>query len=631
MANLKNESSHEKSMFQYITAIRSRIDLIDNFTSDLPANVLKQEALFKFWRCVIGACVSHQYYGNRYRILDECSHETAVDIGILFGCAFALLDNAFDNPRLVPVRDRHFFWSTVDTAFKSGDGIGIWRCASHIKPIILSVMDKALFNRSKNYIELFIACQFRPSVNSRLQDEEPIDSHVLLRDTAKQASAARIAWASLFGVNITEDLTRQSLLVGLHNQLTNDIEGWLEDQGSARTIFNTEFLNQRSIEFVHTISENLSRSQRSRGDYVNRLLYIRLLEVFKNVSSKLSQKEFVAQYATWSESVRIGEAQGEAEIIKTAAERLGLLHQEYVGLGPFVKVSRDNRRKKQNNKPSGQRVFEAFVDRWCFKFEAALAKTAKSREMEYALHAPASRLRSYLTLLLTEELGRDPQDALNLACAIEIFHTASLIIDDLPAQDNAGIRRGRRSLHLEFSEAAAQLACFEMMSIGYGLLGVSSTSPSVSQQITKRCVFLTVGPSGMIAGQKRDLQASESLLYSRSGASVFRYLKANSLKTGIPFRFALEAALILSGKNDIMKQGGRIGLHLGLLYQIGDDILDSDLTYDIKEWYVANLVLVIHQKTAKCIDSFEVSHRFKNVLTWINDSLKERALSKSAS
>src|SRR5687768_2050202 len=85
-----------------------------------------------------------------------------------------------------------------------------------------------------------------------------------------------------------------------------------------------------------------------------------------------------------------------------------------------------------------------------------------SRAIEYSLHAPAKRVRPVLSLLVTEMLRGDAAAILPAACAVELVHTASLILDDLPSMDNARYRRGRPSCHVQFGEATAILAAFAL-------------------------------------------------------------------------------------------------------------------------------------------------------------------------
>ena len=89
----------------------------------------------------------------------------------------------------------------------------------------------------------------------------------------------------------------------------------------------------------------------------------------------------------------------------------------------------------------------------------------------YSLMAPGKRLRPLLCLLSCEYLGGDSDAALDPACALEMVHTASLVLDDLPAMDNATLRRGRPTNHLQFGEDTALLAAMALLNRSYAVVG----------------------------------------------------------------------------------------------------------------------------------------------------------------
>ena len=87
-----------------------------------------------------------------------------------------------------------------------------------------------------------------------------------------------------------------------------------------------------------------------------------------------------------------------------------------------------------------------------------------------SLLAPAKRLRPILALLVAEALKGDPQGVLAAGCAVEMVHTASLILDDLPCMDDARLRRGRPACHVAHGESTAILAAFALLSRAYEIL-----------------------------------------------------------------------------------------------------------------------------------------------------------------
>ena len=193
-----------------------------------------------------------------------------------------------------------------------------------------------------------------------------------------------------------------------------------------------------------------------------------------------------------------------------------------------------------------------------------------SLAVKYALSG-GKRLRPYIVFSVAEMLGREPQSFLDAACAVEFVHTSSLILDDLPCMDDSRIRRGRPSLHREFDEATAILAAVSLLSRGFASLAENASALRLSSDVTNRamtCLAETVGASGMVAGQMAELLASAADLKT---IEVVHDRKTSSL-----FVASGQVPAILAGaaEQDIHAIGG-YGHHLGLAYQIADDISDA--------------------------------------------------------
>ncbi|MGD8896871.1 MAG: polyprenyl synthetase family protein, partial [Acidobacteriota bacterium] len=92
------------------------------------------------------------------------------------------------------------------------------------------------------------------------------------------------------------------------------------------------------------------------------------------------------------------------------------------------------------------------------------------KAIRYSLVAPGKRIRPLMTLLTATRLGGDVEVGLDPACAVEMIHTASLIVDDMPFMDDAEMRRGRPANHRVFGQDVAALAAFDLVSRAFGTL-----------------------------------------------------------------------------------------------------------------------------------------------------------------
>src|SRR5215468_8259486 len=191
-----------------------------------------------------------------------------------------------------------------------------------------------------------------------------------------------------------------------------------------------------------------------------------------------------------------------------------------------------------------------------------------------AVFPGGKRWRPILTLLGTMTAGGAAQSALPIACAIEFLHTSSLILDDLPAMDDARLRRGRAALHLIYGEGLAMLAALALLNRAYELLarcGEARTGRLIAE--TARCV----GTDGMIGGQAADLDIHLDMrLDTRESRGNSHALASRQLKTSALARLTIIAGAIAAGADERdVAALARYGECLGAAYQICDDLLDE--------------------------------------------------------
>ncbi len=193
--------------------------------------------------------------------------------------------------------------------------------------------------------------------------------------------------------------------------------------------------------------------------------------------------------------------------------------------------------------------------------------------MRYSLMLGGKRLRPVLTLEFCKLVSGSFENALNVACALEMIHTYSLIHDDLPCMDDDDLRRGKPSCHVAFGEANALLA-------GDGLLTFAfETALSSKNVLPEHLVLATktlanlAGVDGMIGGQVIDLESE--------GKRVdFDTIKETyALKTGALICAAAKLGSIVGGASEKQIEAAEnYAANIGLAFQIVDDILDITST-----------------------------------------------------
>ena len=191
--------------------------------------------------------------------------------------------------------------------------------------------------------------------------------------------------------------------------------------------------------------------------------------------------------------------------------------------------------------------------------------------MRYSLEAGGKRLRPVLVLATAELFGVKDDSALPAAAAIECIHTYSLIHDDLPCMDNDDLRRGRPTVHKQFDEATALLAGDALLTHAFAILAENyGAQPELATALVRELAD-AAGSRRLIGGQMEDLLAEKK---ADATPDELEFIHLNKTAAMI------EAALVMGGlvgsaSEENIATLRRAGRHLGLAFQIIDDILDA--------------------------------------------------------
>ncbi|PWA13209.1 farnesyl-diphosphate synthase [Pueribacillus theae] len=194
--------------------------------------------------------------------------------------------------------------------------------------------------------------------------------------------------------------------------------------------------------------------------------------------------------------------------------------------------------------------------------------------MNYSLEAGGKRLRPIMLLATLEAFGQNSEKGIPLACAVEMLHTYSLIHDDLPAMDNDDLRRGKPTNHKVFGEANAILAGDALLTYSFEMIA-SLDDPEITSQMKVELIkqlAQAAGAEGMVGGQTEDLIAENN---PNLTVEELEHIHVN--KTGKLFIYSVLAGAILARANEEqMNHLEQFAYHLGIAFQIRDDILDIE-------------------------------------------------------
>lgn len=217
------------------------------------------------------------------------------------------------------------------------------------------------------------------------------------------------------------------------------------------------------------------------------------------------------------------------------------------------------------------------LNKWKRVVEQAMQELIDSSEMPkrlrdamaYSLEAGGKRIRPALVYAVLETYGMPLERGREVAASLEMVHTYSLIHDDLPAMDDDDLRRGRPTNHRQFDEATAILAGDALLTDAFRILTQMPLSALDIVEII-RIFGLAAGSSGMVGGQLDDMLAEK-----RNNVTLEELQSIHERKTGALLVYALEAGAILAGASmEDRMHLKQFGHHLGIAFQIQDDILD---------------------------------------------------------
>lgn len=192
------------------------------------------------------------------------------------------------------------------------------------------------------------------------------------------------------------------------------------------------------------------------------------------------------------------------------------------------------------------------------------------RAMRYAVFSGGKRVRPALALGAAVAAGTDPGKAMPVASAVELVHACSLVLDDLPSQDNNAVRRGQPAVHIAFDQATAVLAGSALLAESFAQCARLSDPPAgaaAGARLTR-----AIGSRGLIGGQVDDLA------FTPAEASLEDVESIHLRKTAALFSFAAWSGGVAGGLAD--EQLGRLdafGCAFGLAFQVVDDMHEEDL------------------------------------------------------
>ena len=227
---------------------------------------------------------------------------------------------------------------------------------------------------------------------------------------------------------------------------------------------------------------------------------------------------------------------------------------------------------------SDAKAVDGWIKKWFYqKSDDAISASRLLEAMEYASLNGGKRMRAGLVCasarIADKYSNKNTQDAaISVAVAVEFLHAYSLVHDDLPAMDDANLRRGIASTHKKFDEATAILAGDALQTASFEVLSQPELGLSAEQKIKLiECLSMAAGVSGMAGGQTLDLEAENKSI------DINKVTQMQALKTGaLITASAVMGGIVGEGDSSLIKALSNYAVNLGIAFQIKDDLLDYE-------------------------------------------------------
>ena len=204
----------------------------------------------------------------------------------------------------------------------------------------------------------------------------------------------------------------------------------------------------------------------------------------------------------------------------------------------------------------------------------ACPDTQSTQAARYTVLAGGQRWRAQTTIAAGLALDLDAvRTCMPMACAIELVHAATLVLDDRPSMDNSTTRRGKPCLHLVYPEWVVDMAPVFLVNLAYCIV---MGNPHVSAE-------RKVDVVGMLGSAGADICRGQEMDLSHPPTSLDQLIECHRLKTGVLFAASMRSAGLLGGGNSSQIQAlGDCGMNMGIAFQLQDDIADfnSDVPTD---------------------------------------------------
>lgn len=547
------------------------IDKMKNISKNIPEEIDKTNAIRKIIKIIAGVLM--------YRMYDEVDDgmdmEISIKLGYSYGLTYPFIDDLLDSKILTEEEEEEY--------------------SDLIRETLLTgiVPEKEWNSKNKKLLE-YICCELKEGFNyiKENQKRENLDSFLELSyvffnaqelDRKKdlnnkyrndeifvpiilKSAASRLIVPAVLDMEEEYSFNSKLFYYGIYNQLADDFTDMEEDYKGKRVTPYTYYLmnNEEGINpfevylvvvyyLIHVIYEN--------NEKVKDIILCRVINSLKRFKGKASEKKFNERMNL----LKLKDDELNKIIRKMIDKAVDVDFYDKLLRDKIILELENSTERKKNFKEKVKNMKEEINGYLKIEFLDSKIKDAAN----YSLEGNGKRLRSIIAWTVGQELyGLNKKSMMPLIKSLEYMHTASLILDDLPAQDNADLRRGRATVHKKYNVAIGEISSLFLTQ--QGILEQTNLVDYSKEQVLKLIKYSTEAIQKMCLGQEKDLSSKGKVLTIKELEEICFY------KTGIAFEAALIMPAILGNASEkeiiALKNFAKFA---GIAFQIKDDMLDS--------------------------------------------------------
>ncbi|MBP2078419.1 polyprenyl synthetase family protein [Oceanobacillus polygoni] len=577
------EKNGIESTFIWITEKLNRV------TDNIPAGMDAEEAQRKLIKIIAGLVMQAvEEMGDDITQEEKSSKlEQAIRLGYAYGLTYPFIDDLLDS-NVLSADEKNRYSQLIRVTLVTGvvPPLGEWtgKNGKHMRFIHSEL--KAAFELIQESLpaedweafleQAFVFYQSQEVERVKDLENDTYTNEELYIPVILKSAASRLIVRSIIDASVDEGIDQRTFYYGIYNQLADDFTDMADDRQGGRVTPYTYYLEHHEkrkdlinpFELYWTVIANFIHNVYDSEPQAREVILSRAINSLKRFKAKKGEQKYAQVMGLLFSG------------IPSLQQTVDDLVQHATDVEFFDKLIRDRMIRNLRQDREEEDVFVTQARRVREDLNASLPISQAEENVlidepmmeaaNYSLGSTGKRLRPIITWFMgIEEYGLDKQAIQPLLKSLEYMHTASLIYDDLPAQDNADFRRGNPTLHRAYNTATAELT------------GLYLTQQAVAEQASlesfdAKTVLHLIHYSAnvtadMCRGQAMDLQTKgEQLTLEQLNEMCF-------YKTGLGFEAALMMPAILAGASESQKQAlKQFARHAGIAFQIKDDLLDVE-------------------------------------------------------